>query len=321
LTGYPVFRYLGKKRGSGAPRAVIELQVGSRFLSTLSLTVWIRFGLIGLSSVSITWADEHNTSISRPAPAPSEQQKMMAAIQTYADKYVSNLPNFICEQVTEQFEAGRKPTHWHKGDTLTSKLVFRQGREERSLELVNDKPPKPGIRRWRTPLITEGEFGVLLGSVFGSASDASFAWNRWDVIGGRPVAVLDYSIDGLHSTLRLSLSDLAQATVPYYGSVYADPSTGVVWRITNNATDIPAAVQTKSIATTIDYDQIAIGSAEYILPVRAIVLLRTNSNHVRNEMEFRNYRKFEAESTITYTPGTADNSADVSKPSTSSNPP
>lgn len=287
----------------------------------LSFKACFRFGLLGLSLTSVARTGQEATASPRPAPDPTEQQKMVAAIQTYAEKYVSNLPNFICEQVTEQFEAGKKPTHWRKGDTLTSKLVFNQGREERSLELVNDKPPKPGIRRWRTPLITEGEFGILLGSVFGSSSNASFSWNQWEVVAGRPVAVFDYSIDGQHSTLRLSLSDLAQATVPYHGSVYADPTSGVVWRITNSATDIPAAVQTKSITTMVDYQEVLIGSATYVLPIRATVFLRTDSNNIRNQMEFRNYRKFEADSTITYTSDGAETSTEVSKPKTSGNPP
>ncbi len=241
-------------------------------------------------------------SDSADSPGTIDPNKLLDAMRQYADHYISNLPNFVCMQVTRQFEAGRKPTHWHKGDTLTSKLVFSQGREERTLELVNDKPARAGARRRPGPLTTEGEFGILLANVLGAGSDASLAWNGWDSLHGKRVAVFDYSIDKEHSTLRLSLSDLARGIVPYHGSIYADPATGAIRRITNSAFDIPPELQTRSISTTIEYDDVAIAGKTYILPVQATVWMTTETNNVRNEIEFTGYRKFETDSIITYGP-------------------
>ncbi len=237
-----------------------------------------------------------------PTPSPARQKEVLSAVRQYAERYVENLPNFICEQVTRQFEAGRKPKHWHKGDTLGSRLVYIDGREQRTLEFVNNRPigSHPGF--WRRPLVTEGEFGMLMERVFGSITDADFSWAGWQPIGDKWLAVFDYSIDKQHSTLSLTLGDTAKATVPYHGSIYADPSTGAIWRITSNPSDIPPQLQTRSIATTIDYAEIVIGGQSYLLPDQAAVALVTPSNHIRNEITFTNYRKFEAESRITYTP-------------------
>jgi hypothetical protein len=66
--------------------------------------------------------------------------------------------------------------------------------------------------------------------------------------------------------------------------------------------DVPAPLQTKSLTTTIDYGEIDIGGKTYWLPVHATVLVVTNVERVRNEIDFTGYRKFEAESSITYTP-------------------
>lgn len=242
---------------------------------------------------------------SQPQSA-DEQDRLLASMREYAQQYVSNLPNFMCVQVTHQFEAGKKQTRWRKGDTLTAKLVFSNGREERSLERVNDRPVERGSWRWRAPLSTEGEFGILLGTVFGSMSRASFVWNRWDMVRGRRVAVFDYSIDKEHSTLKLSLGDVAAAVIPYHGSIYADASTGAIWRITNGASELPPELQTDSISTAVDYDEVAIGGSTYLLPVEAAVYLTTHSRGIRNVIEFTNYRKFEAESKITYVPGATD---------------
>jgi hypothetical protein len=233
-------------------------------------------------------------------PSKSEQQAMLTAIRQYAGDYISHLPNFICAQITEQFEAGRKGTHWRRGDTLRSKLVFNEGAEDRTLELVNDRPPVRG-QRWRAPLRTEGEFGALLGSVFGGESAASFTWQGWEMVRGRRVARFDFTVDRAHSTMKLTLSDLAHSIVPYHGSVYADPTTGEVWRISNGPFDIPPNIRTKSIWTVIEYDEVPIAGIKYLLPVKATVLLDTGSSNIRNEIWFNEYRKFETDSSVKYT--------------------
>ena len=237
-------------------------------------------------------------------PGPAEQDRILASMHGYADQYVSNLPNFLCEQVTRQFEAGKKSNRWHKGDTLNTTLTFNQGREQRKLALINGKPLEPGQRVWRRPLTTEGEFGILISRVLGSESQAYFTWSRWETLRGKRLAVFDYSVDREHSTLTLSLSDLAKATVPYTGSVWGDPATGAVWRITDTASDIPPALLTRRISTTIDYGDVMIGEKRYLLPLEATVELLLETKRVRNEMAFQSYRKFEADAVITFGPDT-----------------
>lgn len=257
-----------------------------------------------LWTISASLLASGQSDIGRSPPNPAEQDELLAAMGQYAEQYVSNLPNFLCQQNVQQFEAGRKPTHWRKGDTLTFRLTFNEGREDHSLERVNDKPIWVGQRGWRTPLITEGEFGLLLSRVFAPESHASFAWSGWEFFRGKTVAVFQYSVAREHSSLKLTLSDIARAIVPYYGLVYADPANGAIWRITSNASDIPPEVRTKNISTVIEYEKVPIGSQSFLLPVRANVQLTTTSGHMRNEIRFDGYRKFETDSTITYSSDT-----------------
>ena len=235
-------------------------------------------------------------------PDPAAQDQILDAMHHYAAQYVSNLPNFLCSQVTRQFDAGKKSNRWHKGDTLVAKLSFNQGREERTLDSVNGKPVDSAKTRRRPPLSTEGEFGILLSRVLGPDSEAWFTWNRWETLRGKHLAVFDFTVDKQHSTLRLSLSDLAQAIVPYRGSIYADPATGAVWRISDTAAEIPPQLLTREISTTIDYDEIPIGDKKYLLPVQATVSVLLETKKIRNEMEFQDYRKFEADSAVTFGP-------------------
>lgn len=255
----------------------------------------------GVSSTLVVLAWAHG-SHAQTAPDPAEQDRLLTLMHQYAAQYVSSLPNFICVQETRQLEAGKRSNRWHKGDTLTSTLAFNKGRELRTLDLVNGRPVEAGSKRWRTPLVTEGEFGILLSRVLGPKSEAFFTWSRWETVRGKRLAVFDFSVDRQHSTLTLNLSDLVKAIVPYYGSLYADPDTGAVWRISDTASDIPAALLTREISTTIEYDEVSIGTNKFLLPVEAIVSLLLENKRVRNEMEFRNYRKFEADSSIVFGP-------------------
>jgi len=237
-----------------------------------------------------------------PPPDPAAQDRLLDLMTRYGEQYVSRLPNFLCVQVTREFEAGLKSNRWHRGDTLTARLSFHDGEEKRTIELVNGKRFDDASGRWhKPPLSTEGEFGTLLSRLVDPASEASFTWNRWDTVRGKRVAVFDYTVDKAHSTLTMRLSDLAEGVLPYHGSVYIDPDNGAVWRVTDSAdADIPPALEMKAIGTVIDYAETVIGGRAYLLPASASVLVVTDTGKVRNDLEFRDYRKFETDSTIRF---------------------
>jgi len=228
------------------------------------------------------------------------QDALLTAAREYAIRYMTKLPSFICLQTTEQFEAGKKPKHWRKGDSLISQLIWDQGREQRTLQLVNNRPAAQHSL-WRSPLVSEGEFGNLLDSVLGNTSQATFSWKGWDALGTRQVAVFEYQVDQQHSSLRLSLG-AAESLVAFHGLIYTDPASGTVWRITNEAEDFPSELRTKSISRSVDYDEVTIGANRYVLPVHATVLLNTGETNLRNELRFEKYRKFEADSHVSFSP-------------------
>jgi hypothetical protein len=258
-----------------------------------------------LCSLAPALARAQEAGTSDAPPDPAAQDQILESMHRYAAQYVSNLPNFLCVQVTRQLDAAKKSNRWHKGDTLIAKLSFNQGREERTLDSVNGKPLEKATYRKRPPLSTEGEFGILLSRVLGPQSEAWFTWSRWETLRGKRLAVFDFTVDKLHSTLSLTLSDLARAIVPYRGSIYADPMTGAVWRISDSASEIPPQLLTRAISTTIDYDEIPIGDRKYLLPVQATVSLLLAEKKIRNEIEFQEYRKFEADSAVTFGPEAA----------------
>jgi hypothetical protein len=235
------------------------------------------------------------------APDSVEQQKILDRVRQSAARYLDSLPNFVCSRVTQQYEAGRKPQHWKQRDTLTERLIFNQGKEDLSLQLVNGKAV-PADRFIARPLETSGEFGELLKTILDEKSHADLSWTRWDDLNGRRVAVFEYAIDQEHSRISVSLDNL-EVFVPYRGSLYADPETGDLWRITCTLLDMPATIQTKSAVTTVDYGPVTITEKQFLLPVRATIEMNTGKNNLLNKIVFNQYRRFETDSKITFLSG------------------
>ncbi|MFL6448584.1 MAG: hypothetical protein ACJ746_12960 [Bryobacteraceae bacterium] len=234
---------------------------------------------------------------------PTNASEIIAKVRNYAAGYIDRLPNFICTQTTTHSSAGKKGERWHRKDIQTAQLVFAEGKEKRTVQAVNGKAVLNG--RWRggrNELTTEGEFGILLANILGPDSWAEITWGGFENVRGQNLAVVRYSVDQEHSTLRLSRDYLASAFVAYYGEVFADPTTGAVVRITKQLSDIPPELETENSRTVIDYEKIAIGGTDYLLPSAASVEMTIRSGRLRNEMSFEGYRKFEASSTITFQP-------------------
>ncbi len=184
----------------------------------------------------------------------------------------------MCSRVTEQFDAGKKPEHWRQRDTVTERLIFNQGKENFTLELVNGKPVQAGHYVGR-PLETSGEFGELVSTVLDERTEAQINWSGWEQIDTHRVAVFDYLIDAQHSRASVSLNGL-NVIVPYRGKVYADPETGDLWRITSEPSERASGKETKSLVTTVDYGPVDISNKRFILPVKANILLNEGKRNL-----------------------------------------
>ncbi len=230
--------------------------------------------------------------------------EIVARARDYAARYIDGLPNFICTQTTVHSAAGRKGQHWSNKGTITAQLVFAAGKEKRTVQAVNGKPVSKGgnSRAIRERLTTEGEFGILLANILGPDSMAEITWKGFQKLRDRDVALIGYSVDKEHSTLRLSRDYYASAFVAYFGDVFMDPDSGAVLRITKELAGIPPELETENSRTVIDYDKVVIAGADYLLPSKASVEMTIRSGRLRNEMSFDGYRKFEANSTITFQP-------------------
>jgi hypothetical protein len=89
----------------------------------------------------------------------------------------------------------------------------------------------------------------------------------------------------------------------FKGKVWIEPSSARVLRIEMAATVFPAEFPADHVEASVDYDYVRLGGTQrYLVPVHAESLScqRGTDNCFRNAIDFRNYQKFEGESSIKY---------------------
>jgi hypothetical protein len=149
--------------------------------------------------------------------------------------------------------------------------------------------------------LSAGEFGSALRFIFDPASAAEFHAEVAEQVRNRPVVVFSYAVDVVHSHYALKASTRVILT-PYHGRVYIDEVTGSILRLTMNA-DPPPDFPIQFTSTAVDYDFRKIGETDYLLPVHADVQASDPAKPAvtyRNMVEFRDYRKFSANSKVTF---------------------
>lgn len=239
-------------------------------------------------------AQEPATNLSADA-----QVTLINSMRSYAETYEAGLPNFLCTQVTTHYTSGRKREKWRKGDTVTAQLTYSNGKEHSNIQYINNKPAPPHVKPFRWALSTSGEFGAVLVRIFDADSEATFEWKGWQELEGKQLASFAFSVAKENSTLELSSFGVS-AIVGYQGAVWAEPTTGHVLKIVEEALDIPEELLMNEIKRVVEYGDVQIGGSTYVLPVRAEIVDSTRDDRQRNLIEFNNYRKFAAESTLTF---------------------
>ena len=225
---------------------------------------------------------------------------MLEAAREYARDYSKKLPNFICTQVTRRYEDPSGLEFWQLQDTVVEKLSFFEQKEDYKLLFVNNRA-FTGTREKIGGTVTRGEFGTRLKEIFDPKSQATFDWERWATLRGKRMHVFRYAITQERS--EYSVQYQTSVTVPAYGGlVYIDKDTLAVMRVTQEVNQMPVGFPINSILAILDYDFIKVADNQFVLPLKASTIARMSKVLFKNDVEFRNYNRFGAEATITFTP-------------------
>jgi hypothetical protein len=235
-----------------------------------------------------------------PPPSQAEQSKALSAAREYALGYSKNLPNYLCTQVTRRYVDPSGTEYWHQEDVLTARLSYFEQKETYKLVMKNNQVVTGDVAYQSVGgSISTGEFGSMMKEMFDPASEADFHWERWGKLHGRIVHVFNYHVAQENSRWHVTYEKSDDIVPGYHGLVYVDRDTSMVLRIVFDA-ELPLTFPIQQVTDTLDYDLAPIGASQFMLPLKAVLRMRQGKFLVKNEVEFRLYRKFTAESGITY---------------------
>jgi hypothetical protein len=224
-------------------------------------------------------------------------------MRNYALNYTQNLPNFLCVQVERRGVDPNSGENFQSVGTILSRVGYNEGQEHYTVYSLNGKlvDGKPMETVGGGGAISTGEFGSLMRGIFDPVSAADFSWEKWTTLRGRRTAIFNYSIDRRHPTYSITdRTDNQSIVTAYRGQVYGNADSGEISRIVINAVDIPKSFPIRDAGELLEYWLTEINGKQYVVPTKAELLMHTARESDKNEIEFRNYRKYGTESSITY---------------------
>jgi hypothetical protein len=237
----------------------------------------------------------------KPAPRPSSpDDDIIDAARDASDKLSEGLPNFIVQQNTTRYYSTSFPARWRTLDVVTAEVVSVGGKEEYRNIAVNGKPSNRPVEK--TGAWSTGEFQTTLDSLLSPYTMAAFRKTKDDDLDGRPCFTYFFTVLQENSNWDIHGPDGSMATPAYSGTVWIDKETHNVMRIEEQTGPMPAGFVFDKAESVVSYGFIRIDAKTYPLPVHSEILTcqRGTSNCTKNEINFQNYRKFTADSSITF---------------------
>jgi hypothetical protein len=242
------------------------------------------------------------------APDDAGQQKMLAQARNYVLQTLPRLPNFLANRTINRYDdspQAPKDGGWpvrvglHRVDTSSREISVRDERE--------NQPPTQGAAVWQQQigLISGGEFGNTLGMILTDTLKGSVSWSHWEQAGATTQAVFRYAVPaavshfevigtfqrqaaiegratstgGARGTMGIGIQQnydpsrvsMVRVRPAYHGSLWLDPATGTILRITMEA-ELKESAPFRRAAILVEYGSVQIGDALFTCPVRSVAL-------------------------------------------------
>ena len=237
-------------------------------------------------------------------PLEPDQASLLEQARQTALRYSASLPDFLCTEMVRRTQDPMGVGRWVSRDWLTVKLSYFEHKEDYRLMEIDGKPTSMEYQSVRGA-VSMGEFGTQLYALFHPESHGDFGWKGWSTLRKRRVARFSYRIARERSIYRIQYGLVPAGpngiVVAYHGDVYVDAETHMALRFTLRA-EMPEGFPINSLDSTVDYEFAAVGGKQYLLPSHAYVRSQEGRFVSGNSVEFREYRKFQSESTLTFDP-------------------
>jgi hypothetical protein len=243
-------------------------------------------------------APEPSMPPGRTAPVTDEQ--LIAEARTGSANFTSSLPNFLADQSTKRYYSTSFPASWQLIDEVGAEVAYVDGKEDYRKVTVDGKPtslPPERTGSWST-----GEFGTTMEALMAPVTQASFHRRGEDRIGSRAAVVFDFQVTQANSHWTIVAPDQRSFNPPFEGSIWVDKETARVLRIEERTTFMPADFPYSTAESTLEYAYARIDQKSYLMPSLSenLACMRGSRTCSKNVITFKNYRKFTAESKVTF---------------------
>jgi hypothetical protein len=234
------------------------------------------------------------------APDDATQQRMLEAVRNYVAQTLPRLPNLLATRSTRRYNDS--PQELKKGGWPVRLGLHMVDTSSREISVRDERGSLPSaVWQEHSGLISKGEFGSTLGMILSDTVKGKVTWSRWEQIAGDPAAVFQYSVPrsasnyevtgyqqpvaeyanltgrqgvaGIGPQLSGHSSDITPTiTRPgYHGSLWLDPATGTILRITIEA-DAKGGAPFQRASILVEYGPVQIGDSKFICPVKSVAL-------------------------------------------------
>lgn len=233
-------------------------------------------------------------------PATLEQKQVLADAIEHALNHEEDLPNFICTQTTRRFEDLTGKNGWRPIDIIVERLTYFEHREDYKVIELNGLPASIPHEQLNGAS-SSGEFGSVMKSIFSPETETEFDWQNWFTLRGRKMHVYSYRVQASKSNYHIKVfTQKLDLVTAYHGLIFVDERKHMVHRITLHPDGIPPSFPIQDVSLALDYEYNRIGDADYLLPLQFELRSREGRLLVKNDVDYDNYRKFAAESNITF---------------------
>lgn len=245
-----------------------------------------------------------NEPISPPSDPQSPQfntdEQILADARSVAASFTESLPSYLAQQVTSRYFGSGGLGNWQSIDVVTADLAYVGGKEQYRNFQIDGKAIDQPVEQsgaWST-----GEFGTTLEDLLSPATNASFRRRGEEKIASRTAVVFDFTVAQPNSHWVLVSPDQHRYSAPYDGALWVDKQSRRVLRIEQRTTGTPRDFAISHAEAVLNYAFVRIDQRTYLLPATGenVGCMSGSGTCSRNVIEFRDYRKFTADSSVKF---------------------
>lgn len=216
-------------------------------------------------------------------------------VKDRARAILADRPNYIVKRISSRFSNISSPAKWDAQDVLEAEVLFENGLERNRSLRINGKSVEVAYGDARGSKTT-GELAGVLQTLIGNGT--RFSAEGFSQIDGRQMRVYSYST----SANKLLESGFVEADASDAGRLWIDPITKELKKIESTRTPLINDFLIVKMEEVINFADVWIGNNKTWLPTSsdAIYWVRRPTPDALVRTIFRDYQKFEAESSIKF---------------------